>query len=109
MTIVDLLPVDRASASSPPNGWRCSGPEAFALALAPLVDFVAKVLRPVIWLLGVSTNVSVRLFGGDPRAGREEVSDEEIRALVSGSTTSSTRSGRSWTMSSPPASAVCAR
>jgi putative hemolysin len=31
--------------------------------------------------------VLVRLFGGDPSAGREEVSDEEIRALVSGSTT----------------------
>jgi len=61
--------------------------EAFAMALAPLVDFVAKVLRPVIWLLGASTNVLVKLLGGDPTAGREEVSDEEIRALVSGSTT----------------------
>jgi putative hemolysin len=61
--------------------------EAFALALAPFVDFVAKVLRPVIWLLGASTNVLVKLLGGDPQAGREEVSDEEIRALVSGSTT----------------------
>ena len=61
--------------------------EAFALALAPLVDFIAKLARPVIWLLGVSTNVVVRLLGGDPNAGREEVTDEEIRALVSGSTT----------------------
>jgi putative hemolysin len=41
----------------------------------------------VIWLLGVSTNVVVRLVGGDPKISREEVSDEEIRALVSGSTT----------------------
>ncbi len=61
--------------------------EAFALALAPLVDGIASILRPVIWFLGASTNVLVRLFGGDPSAGREEVSDEEIRALVSGSTT----------------------
>jgi magnesium and cobalt exporter, CNNM family len=61
--------------------------EAFALGLAPLVDAVATVLRPVIWLLGASTNVLVRLLGGDPTASREEVSDEEIRALVSGSTT----------------------
>jgi putative hemolysin len=61
--------------------------EAFALALAPLVDFIAKLARPVIWLLGVSTDVVVRLLGGDPRAAREEVSDEEIRAMVSGSTT----------------------
>jgi len=61
--------------------------EAFAMALAPFVDLVARVLRPVIWLLGASTNVLVKLFGGDPTAGREEVSDEEIRALVSGSST----------------------
>ncbi|HET9649057.1 MAG TPA: hemolysin family protein [Microlunatus sp.] len=63
--------------------------EAFALALAPLVDAVATFLRPVIWFLGASTNVLVRLLGGDPTAGRQEVSDEEIRALVSGSTTMS--------------------
>ena len=61
--------------------------EAYAMALAPFVDLIAKLLRPVIWLLGVSTNVLVKLFGGDPGAGREEVSDEEIRALVSGSST----------------------
>lgn len=61
--------------------------EAFALALAPLVDLVAKLARPVIWLLGVSTDVVVRVLGGDPKAGREEVTDEEIRALVSGSST----------------------
>lgn len=61
--------------------------ETYALALAPLVDFIAKLARPVIWLLGVSTNLAVRILGGDPHAGREEVSDEEIRALVSGSAT----------------------
>ena len=61
--------------------------EGFALALAPIVDFIAKLARPVIWLLGVSTNLVVRLLGGDPQASREEVTDEEIRALVSGSQT----------------------
>ena len=61
--------------------------ESAALLLAPLVDRIAWLARPVIWLLGASTNVVVRLLGGDPGAGREEVSDEEIRAMVSGSTT----------------------
>lgn len=59
--------------------------EAFAMALAPLVDTIAKGARPLIWFLGVSTDAVVRLFGGDPKAGREEVSEEEIRALVTGS------------------------
>ena len=61
--------------------------EAFAMTLAPFVDFIASLCRPIIWLLGASTNVVVRLLGGDPHAGREQVTDEEIRAMVSGSTT----------------------
>jgi putative hemolysin len=61
--------------------------ESLALALAPMVDLIARMARPVIWLLGASTDVLVRLFGGDPGASREEVSDEEIRAMVSGSST----------------------
>ena len=61
--------------------------ESVALMLGPFISFVARITRPVIWLLDVSTNVAVRVFGGDPKAGREEVTDEEIRALVSGSTT----------------------
>ncbi len=61
--------------------------EGIALALAPLVDFIATVTRPVIWLLGVSTNGLVRVLGGDPTVSRDEVSNEEIRAMVSGSTT----------------------
>jgi magnesium and cobalt exporter, CNNM family len=60
--------------------------EGVALALAPLVDFTARVARPVIWLLGVSTNVVVRVLGGDPTISREEVTNEEIRIMVSGST-----------------------
>ena len=47
--------------------------ESFAMALAPLVNAIATVTRPVIWFLGVSTNGLVRVLGGDPRAGREEV------------------------------------
>jgi len=61
--------------------------ESTALALAPLVDFTARITRPVIWLLGVSTNVLVRILGGDPKVSREQVTNEEIRAMVSGSST----------------------
>lgn len=61
--------------------------EGFALALAPMVDGIASAARPLIWLLGKSTDVAVRILGGDPSAGKEEVTDEEIRAMVSGSAT----------------------
>jgi putative hemolysin len=56
--------------------------EAFALALGPMIDRISKVSRPVIWLLSVSTDAVVRLLGGDPRAQKEQMSDEELRELV---------------------------
>ncbi|MDI6912221.1 hemolysin family protein [Nocardioides sp.] len=48
---------------------------------APL-DRFATLMRPVVWLLSVSTNAVVRVFGGDPAAASEELSDEELRYLV---------------------------
>ncbi len=61
--------------------------ESVSLAVAPTVDRIAKLARPVIWLLSMSTNIVVRLVGGDPKAQREQISDAEIRELVSGSET----------------------
>ncbi len=55
-----------------------------SLVVAPVVDGVATLARPVIWLLGVSTNLVVRVLGGDPHANREEYTEAEIRDLVVG-------------------------
>ncbi|WP_062735229.1 hemolysin family protein [Kocuria turfanensis] len=54
----------------------------FTQLLAPPLNLFAKLMRPVIWLLSASTNLVVRLVGGDPHAVTEEVSAEEIRELV---------------------------
>jgi len=59
-------------------------PEAFSLALAPLVDRMATAFRPVIWLLSKSTDVVVKLLGGDPEVQREQMTEEELRDLVAG-------------------------
>ena len=61
--------------------------ESFSLALAGFIDVVATLAKPLIWFLGASTNLVVRLLGGDPEAGREEVSEEELRQMVTQSTT----------------------
>ncbi len=61
--------------------------EAFAIALGPLVNAIAKIATPVIWFLGKSTDLVVRVLGGDPNAAREEVTDEELRAMVGSSST----------------------
>jgi putative hemolysin len=57
--------------------------EGFALGLAPLVDRIATLARPVIWLLSKSTDLVVRVLGGDPNANREVMTEEELRDLVS--------------------------
>jgi putative hemolysin len=40
--------------------------------------------RPLVWLLSRSTNLVVRLLGGDPALGRGVMTDEELRDLVTG-------------------------
>jgi putative hemolysin len=56
--------------------------ERWAVFAAPILGFVAQLSRPFIWVLERSTNLVVRLFGGDPALQREEVTGEEIRDLV---------------------------
>ncbi|MHA7283340.1 hemolysin family protein [Arthrobacter sp. TMS2-4] len=54
----------------------------FAYAVAPVLNGFAHLMRPVIWLLSVSTNVVVRLLGGDPNQTSEGLSEEELRDIV---------------------------
>lgn len=61
--------------------------ESVAMALAGFIDGVATLAKPLIWFLGVSTNLVVRLLGGDPKASREAVSEEELRQMVTTSAT----------------------
>ena len=55
--------------------------EAIALLAAPVLDRIAVLARPLIWLLSQCTNRVVRLLGGDP-ANREAITEEELRDLV---------------------------
>src|SRR3954462_3209317 len=56
--------------------------EGFSLIVAAPLNAIAKLFRPVIWLLSRSTDLLVRLGGGDPKASGESISQEELRDLV---------------------------
>ena len=58
-----------------------------ALFAAPLLDRIATLARPVVWLLSVSVNVVVTLLGGDPGQGRQAMTEQEVRELVTGTQT----------------------
>ena len=56
--------------------------ESTAKAVGPTLDRFARLMRPVIWLLSVSTDAAVRLLGADPSKNREAITEDELRDLV---------------------------
>ena len=58
--------------------------EPIALWSAGIIDFIANLFRPIIWLLSKSTDAVVRLFGIDPKEERSQMSEEELLDLVAG-------------------------
>jgi putative hemolysin len=57
-------------------------PERWAKRAARPLAVVSTLTRPAVWLLSCSTDLLVRLAGGDPNVQREAVSEEEVRDLV---------------------------
>jgi putative hemolysin len=58
--------------------------ERVALVAGPVVDWLAMLARPLVWVLSRSTNLTVRLLGGNPAVSRGVMTDEELRDLVAG-------------------------
>jgi putative hemolysin len=56
--------------------------EAWGLVAARPLVVVSKVVAPAIWLLSHATDLTVRLFRGDPDVDRQAVTSEEIRDLI---------------------------
>jgi putative hemolysin len=56
--------------------------ERWGLLAARPLSAMASLTRPAVWLLSRSTDVAVRLLGGDPSRQREDVTEEELRDLV---------------------------
>ena len=57
-------------------------PEKVARAGCGAISAVAVAAKPVVWLLTKSVNGVLRLFGIDPTATEEEVTEDEIRMMV---------------------------
>ncbi|MDD7676139.1 MAG: hemolysin family protein [Eubacteriales bacterium] len=57
-------------------------PMKVAAFTTPVVRAVAIVMKPVIWLLSVSTAGVMRLFGIKDKAEEEKVTEDEIRMMV---------------------------
>lgn len=57
-------------------------PEKVSFKVVGILLFIAKIAKPFVKVLSVSTNGVVHLFGFDPNADEENVTEEEIRMMV---------------------------
>ncbi len=65
-----------------PKRMAMQKPEMIAYKVVDILLVVKKVCTPFVKILSLSTNAVVRLFGFDPNADEESVTEEEIRMLV---------------------------
>lgn len=65
-----------------PKRMAMKNAESISLGLSSLISFISKLFAPIVFLLTVSTNAVLRMFGIDPKDTEEEVSEEDIRMMV---------------------------
>jgi putative hemolysin len=56
--------------------------ERWGMIMARPLAVMLTITRPAVWLLSHSTDLAVRVLGGDPQQQREEVTEEELRDMV---------------------------
>jgi putative hemolysin len=56
--------------------------EKWGLVMARPLDVLSSVTKPIVWILSRSTDLLVRLLGGDPNIQREDVTEDELRDMV---------------------------
>ena len=65
-----------------PKRIALKSPEKVARFACKTILFVSHFFAPMVWLLTISTNGMLRLFGVNPNENAEEVTEEEIRMMV---------------------------
>ena len=58
--------------------------ERVSLSAAPILDRLATVATPLVWLLSKCVNFVVTILGGDPSVGRGVMTEQELRDVVAG-------------------------
>ncbi len=56
--------------------------EGIALSVAGVLNFLCRLLKPVVWLLSVSTAFVMKLLGIDPEEAEDAPSEEDILILL---------------------------
>ncbi len=65
-----------------PKRIAMSNPKAYALFCAPVINIFMVIFKPFVWLLTVSTNLVLRIFGRKPQDDEEKVTEREIKEMI---------------------------
>ena len=84
LTTVFISYLSRIFGELVPKRLALQSAETFSLLVAYPLSWITSLLRPVIWFLGFSTNLVLRLLRRDPTAQRQGMDAEELRSYVSG-------------------------
>ena len=72
----------RSRRACTPKKFAMQKSEKISFAVTPILLGFSKLTKPFVKLLSASTNLIVRMFGLDPNADEETVTEEEIRMMV---------------------------
>ena len=56
--------------------------ETLALGVSGIVSGISVLFKPIVWLLSVSTDAVLKMFGIDPNEKEESICEEDIRMMV---------------------------
>ena len=65
-----------------PKSLAVQAPDAWALRLAPVVDFFATLLAPINWLVITVSNLIVRPFGARAQFETPVITEEELKQII---------------------------
>ncbi len=56
--------------------------EKVSLAVAPIINIVVTVFKPLVWLFSSVSSLIVRLLGGDLNKSEPFITEEELKTMV---------------------------
>ncbi|MDR3152578.1 MAG: hemolysin family protein [Bifidobacteriaceae bacterium] len=67
-----------------PKRLALANPSAMARFTIPFIDTFSYIVKPIVWLLSHSTNIFVKLSGGNPEITKDEITTAELKTMVLG-------------------------
>jgi len=66
-----------------PKTFAASHAEGIALSMARLIQLYMRLLSPIVWIFRESSNLIIRLFGGEIKPAPQFLTEEEMKAMIS--------------------------